>query len=335
MYSLGELADRLGLTVTGDAGAQITGLASLEHAQAGHLSFLSDARHQQYLASTRASAVILSKEHAADCPTAFMLSENPYLSLAQASACFARPSGTPVGVHPSAHISAAAQVDASAAIAAQVVVEAGAIIGPGVVLEAGVYVGAGSAVGQGSRLHPQVVVYSDVVIGKHCTLHSHCVLGADGFGFARAGDGWEKVHQLGGVRLGDRVEVGAGTTIDRGTLDNTEIGNGVIIDNQVQIAHNCRIGENTAIAGCVGLAGSTVIGANCTLAGGVGVVGHVQICDDVHVTGMTMVTRSITQPGSYSSGVQMAPTADWRRNAVRFSQLEQLHQRLSSLEKNA
>ena len=164
-------------------------------------------------------------------------------------------------------------------------------------------------------------------------IHSHSVIGADGFGFALGPEGWEKIVQSGGVRIGDRVEIGACTSVDRGTLEHTVIADGVIIDNQVQIAHNCRIGKNTAIAGCTGLAGSTIIGANCTLAGGVGVVGHVEICDNVHVTGMTMVTRSITEPGSYSSGTPMTATRDWKRNAVRFSQLDSLQQRLASLEK--
>ena len=150
------------------------------------------------------------------------------------------------------------------------------------------------------------MIYHDVQVGSDCVIHSQAVLGADGFGFAQGPGGWEKIVQSGGVRMGDRVEIGACTTVDRGALEHTVIEDGVIIDNQVQIAHNCRIGKNTAIAGCAGLAGSTIIGANCTLAGGVGVVGHVEICDNVHVTGMTMVTRSITEPGSYSSGTPMA-----------------------------
>ena len=153
------------------------------------------------------------------------------------------------------------------------------------------------------------------------------------FGFAPGPQGWEKIHQLGGVRVGDRVEIGACTTVDRGALDHTVLEDGVIIDNLVQIAHNCRIGKNTAIAGCAGLAGSSIIGANCTLAGGVGVAGHVEICDGVHLTGMTMVTKSIKEPGTYSSGTPMSTTREWRRSAVRFSQLERIHQRLAALEK--
>jgi UDP-3-O-[3-hydroxymyristoyl] glucosamine N-acyltransferase len=154
-----------------------------------------------------------------------------------------------------------------------------------------------------------------------------------GFGFAPSDSGWLKIHQLGGVRIGDRVEIGACSAVDRGTLESTVIEDGVIIDNHVQVGHNCRIGRNTAIAGCVGLAGSTVIGENCTLAGGVGVVGHVSICADVHITGMTMVTKSIDQPGSYSSGTPMSRTSDWKRQAVRFSQLDDIQRRLSSLER--
>jgi UDP-3-O-[3-hydroxymyristoyl] glucosamine N-acyltransferase len=164
-------------------------------------------------------------------------------------------------------------------------------------------------------------------------VHAQAVLGADGFGYAPGPEGWEKIAQLGGVRIGDKVEIGACTTVDRGTLGHTVIADGAILDNLVQVAHNCVIGKNTAIAGCTGLAGSTIIGADCTLAGGVGVVGHVEICDNVHVTGMTMVTRSITEPGSYSSGTTMTGTRDWKRNAVRFSQLESIQKRLSALER--
>jgi UDP-3-O-[3-hydroxymyristoyl] glucosamine N-acyltransferase len=177
------------------------------------------------------------------------------------------------------------------------------------------------------------VIYHDVHVGDNCVIHSQAVLGADGFGFVPGPTGWEKICQLGGVRIGDSVEIGACTTVDRGALDHTVIEDGAIIDNLVQIAHNCRIGKNTAIAGCTGLAGSTIIGANCTLAGGVGVVGHVEICDDVHVTGMTMVTKSITQPGSYSSGTPMARTGNWKRSAVRFSQLESIQKRLAAVER--
>jgi UDP-3-O-[3-hydroxymyristoyl] glucosamine N-acyltransferase len=206
-------------------------------------------------------------------------------------------------------------------------VAAGAVVG------ANVYLGHNSRLGAATRVFPGAVIYHDVHVGENCVIHSQAVLGADGFGFAPGPSGWEKICQLGGVRIGDGVEIGACTTVDRGALDHTVIEDGAIIDNLVQIAHNCRIGKNTAIAGCTGLAGSTIIGANCTLAGGVGVVGHVEICDDVHVTGMTMVTKSITQPGSYSSGTPMARTGNWKRSAVRFSQLESIQKRLAAVER--
>jgi len=332
VYSLGELADHLGLRFSGEATTTLSGLASLQHAGPTELSFLADARHNAFLATTGAAAVILRPETAVQCPTAYLESPDPYLSIAQASALFAPRAALAPGCHSSAVVSEGAVVSPGATIGPQVVIEKGAVIEEGVVLEAGVFVGTGSVIGTGSHLHPHVVVYHDVCIGSDCVVHSQSVLGAEGFGFARSAQGWHKQPQLGGVTIGHRVEIGACTTIDRGTFEDTVIADGVIIDNQVQVAHNCRIGQNTAIAGCVGLAGSTVIGANCTLAGGVGVVGHLEICDDVHVTSMTMVTRSIVEPGTYSGGTPMSPTADWKRSAVRFSQLERMHTRLSALE---
>jgi UDP-3-O-[3-hydroxymyristoyl] glucosamine N-acyltransferase len=333
MFSLGELADRLDLAFSGDGTRQLTGLASLQAAGPGDLTFFTERKYLPQLAATRAGAVILAPDYVGESPADCLISDAPYLTFARVSRLFDRSPPARPGVHASAVVAPDAQVDGSAAIGANVVVESGARVDAGAVLGAGVYLGRDSRVGKGSLIYPQVVIYHDVHIGRDCVIHSQSVVGADGFGFAPGPDGWEKIAQCGGVRIGDRVEIGACTSIDRGTLEDTVIDDGVIIDNQVQIAHNCRIGKNTAIAGCAGLAGSTIIGANCTLAGGVGVVGHVEICDDVHITGMTMVTRSITRPGSYSSGTPMTATAEWKRNAVRFSQLDGLQQRLSSLEK--
>jgi len=333
VYTLGELADRLDLALSGDAQRHITGLAALPEAGAGDLAFIADRKYLQQLARTRAGAVILHPRFAEQCPVDYLTCELPYLAFARASQLFDNSPRQAPGVHPGATVSPDAQLDASVSIGPHAVVEPGAVIAPGVVIGAGAYLGHNSRLGEGTRVFPSVVIYHDVHLGRNCVVHSQAVLGADGFGFARAEQGWEKIRQLGGVRIGDRVEIGAGTTVDRGTLGHTVIEDGVIIDNQVQVAHNCRIGENTAIAGCSGLAGSTVIGANCTLAGGVGVVGHVEICDNVHVTGMSMVTRSITEPGSYSSGTPMSPTRDWKRNAVRFSQLESIQRRLAAIER--
>lgn len=334
MLTLGALADELGVTLRGDPAQAITGLATLASAGPQQVSFLANRRYLPQLRDTRAAAVILRPDMAAECPVASLEAADPYLAFARASALFTTAPSPEPGVHPSAVVAADAEVHPTASIGPQAVIGAGARIEAGVVIGAHCHVGARCVIGEGSQLHPAVVLYHDVKLGKRCTVHSQAVLGADGFGFAPGPGGWEKIHQLGGVTLGDGVEVGACTTIDRGALEDTVLEDGVIVDNLVQIAHNCHIGKNTAIAGCTGLAGSTIIGANCTLAGGVGVVGHVEICDNVHITGMTMVTRSITEPGSYSSGTPMSDTRDWKRNAVRFAQLDRIQKRLAALEKS-
>ncbi len=333
MRTLGELATFLGVDLRGDPSLTVTGIAPLGRADAKQLSFLANARYLGQLEQTRAGAVILRPDQAERCPVACLLAENPYLAFARATALFVDESTAEPGVHPSATVSPGATLAAGVSVGANVVIDAGVEIAAGVVLGANCVIGERCRIGAGTRLHPGVVLYRDVVIGEHCTLHANAVLGADGFGFAPSPEGWQKIHQLGGVRIGDRVEIGACTTVDRGALEDTVVEDGAIIDNLVQIAHNCHIGKNTAIAGCTGLAGSTIIGANCTLAGGVGVVGHVEICDNVHVTGMTMVTKSITEPGSYSSGTPMASTRDWKRSAVRFAQLDSIQKRLAGLEK--
>jgi len=333
VYSLGELADRLDLAVTGDRRTTISGLASLTSAGPGDLSFLAGASHLPQLRSTRAAAVILSGEYAAHSPVACLLADDPYLAFARISPLFAGAVPPPPGVHASAVVDPAADIHPGASVGALAVVEAGARIGAGAILGERCFLGRGSSLGAATRVAPGAVIHAGVTVGARCVIHSNAVLGGDGFGFARGPQGWERIHSRGGLRIGDDVSVGANTAVDRGTLDDTVIEDGVIIDNLVQIGHNCRVGRGTAIAGCVGLAGSTVVGARCTLAGGVGVVGHVEICDDVHVTGMTMVTRSIREPGSYSSGTPMAPTRRWKRNAARFARLDETQRRLFRLER--
>lgn len=335
MITLGELAQRFDLVLSGDAQRPVSGLATLSGAGPGDLSFLANKKYLSQLGDTRAAAVILRQEQVEHCPVDSLACEDPYLAFARISGLFDRTPPPAPGIHPSAVVSSEATVEEGVSIGPNAVVEAGAFIGAGAQLGPNVYIGHDSRVGAASRLYPGAVIYRDVYLGKGCVVHSQAVLGADGFGFAPGPGGWEKIHQLGGVRVGDDVEIGACTTVDRGALDHTVLEDGVILDNLVQIAHNCHIGKNTAIAGCAGLAGSSIIGANCTIAGGVGVVGHVEICDGVHVTGMTMVTKSITEPGTYSSGTPMSTTREWRKSAVRFSQLERMHQRLAALEKKA
>jgi UDP-3-O-[3-hydroxymyristoyl] glucosamine N-acyltransferase len=334
MYSLGELATKLGLELVGRADRSIVSLAPLTLAGPESLSFLSADKYLDELAGTAAGAVIVHPDNADKCPGDCLLSSDPYLSFALATKLFDNAPVAVAGIHASAVVSPDAQVDSSASLGPNVVVEPGAIIGPNAVLAANVYIGHGSVIGAGTRLMPSVVVYHDVRLGEQCLIQAQAVLGSDGFGFAQDASGWNKIYQLGGLRIGDRVEIGAGAAIDRGALEHTVIADGVIIDNHVHIAHNCIIGKNTAIAACCGLAGSTKIGANCTFGGMVGVAGHIEICDNAHFTAMSMITKSVTKPGSYSSGTGFSASGEWRKNAVRFSQLDSMSRRLTALEKN-
>ncbi len=338
-HTLAELAERFALRLQAlspmDGRCVVRGLATLQSAQPDQLAFFANSAYRTQLQTTRAAAVILPASAVQDCPVACLVAENPYLVYAKMSALFDRSPQRVAGVHASAVIHPSAQIAPSAAIGPHCVVEADAMVGDGVVLDAGCIVGAGSRVGARSHLHARVTLAHAVVMGEDCVVHSGTVIGADGFGFAPEAGSWRKIHQLGAVRIGNRVEIGANTCIDRGALDDTVIGDGVIIDNLVQIAHNVRIGANTAIAACTGIAGSAEIGENCTIAGAVGIVGHVKIVDRVHVTAKSLVTGNINKPGSYSSGTALSLTAAWRRNAVRFSQLDKLFQRVRALESDS
>ena len=333
MYTLAELSTKLALEFSGRGDKALVSLAPLTTAGPDELSFISERRYLSQLASTCAAAVILHPDFVEQCPVDCLFSDEPYLTFARATALYDASPTPQSGVHPSASVSANSEIHPSAMVAANVVIESGVSLGADVRIDAGVFVGRDSRIGHGSHIYPNAVIYHDVWLGHHCEIHSQAVIGSDGFGYAPAKDGWVKIHQLGGVRIGNCVGIGAGSTVDRGALDHTVIDDGVIIDNQVHIAHNCSIGKNTAIAACCGMAGSTKIGANCQLAGMVGVTGHLEVCDGVHFTAGTMVTGSVTEPGSYSSGTQMTGTQLWRKNAVRLSQLDAMQRRLSKLEK--
>lgn len=336
-YTLGELAQLLDISCVGDAGTVITGLATLSSADSNQLSFLANSRYQKALETSTAAAVIVAPDMVDNCPVACLVSSNPYLSYALATQLFAPSLASGAGIHSSAVIGENANIASSATIAAHSVIGDNVSIGANTVVSAGCVVGHDCIVGDDCILHANVTLYHQVTLGNKVIIHSSAVLGADGFGFSPAAnklvDGWVKIAQLGGVTVGDRVEIGAGTTIDRGALDDTVIGNGVILDNQVQIAHNVRLGDNTAIAGCTAVAGSTTIGSNCTIAGKVGIIGHLTIVDGVHVTAMSLVTKSIGKAGSYSSGTMMQESRAWRRSAVRMSQLDELVRRVAELEK--
>ena len=333
VFTLGQLAERLGATLRGAADKPISGLATLQDAQAGQLSFLANPQYRKYLADTQAAALLLSPADAESYAGDALLVANPYLAFAQVSHLFDPRPTTVAGIHPTAVIAADAQVDASASIGPYVVIESGVQIGARVSIGAHCFIGARSTIAADGWLAPRVTLYHDVRIGQRVAIHSGVVLGADGFGFAKEAGAWQRIAQIGGVLIGDDVDIGANTTIDRGALADTIIGDGVKLDNLIMIAHNVQVGDHTAMAGGAGISGSSKIGKHCMIAGRAGLVGHIDVCDNVFVTGMTMITRSISEPGSYSSGTAMQPSAEWRKSATRFRQLDDMARRLQKLEK--
>lgn len=332
VLTLAEIAARLGAELRGDAGYEIRGLHTLSAAGPGQLSFLSNPLYRAALRETRAGAVLLRPEDAEGFAGNALLLVNPYAGYAQLAALFDRTPRPVAGVHPTAVLGPGCQVDPSASIGPHVVLGDEVIIGAGSVVEAGAVVQARARIGRDCRIRANAVVYHDCVIGDRVNIHSGAIIGGDGFGFANDRGRWRKISQIGRVVIHDDVDIGANTTVDRGALDDTVIHEGVIIDNQVQVAHNVVIGAHTAIAACCGISGSTRIGAHCVLAGGVGLVGHIEIADRVQITGMTMVTKSITEPGSYSSGTAFEPSDRWKKTAVRLRQLDDMARRLRQLE---
>ncbi|MBN8752186.1 MULTISPECIES: UDP-3-O-(3-hydroxymyristoyl)glucosamine N-acyltransferase [Variovorax] len=316
---LGAIVDALGGELHGDAALSIERLAPLQNAQPDALSFLSHPKYQQELAASKAACVIVSPamREAAGARGAFIVTPDPYFYFARLTqlwkAHHARPDAD--RIHPSAVIHAEAHVDPTARIGALCVVERGARIGAGTVLKS------------------RVTVSEDCSIGERCLLHPGVVIGADGFGLALHQGQWVKIEQLGAVRIGNDVEIGANTCIDRGALDDTVIEDGVKLDNLIQIGHNVRVGKNTAMAGCVGVAGSAIIGANCTFGGGAIVLGHLTVADGVHVSAATIVTRSLHKAGQYTGMFPIDDNASWEKNAATLKQLHSLRERLKALEK--
>jgi UDP-3-O-[3-hydroxymyristoyl] glucosamine N-acyltransferase len=309
---------RLGGQCVGDASLAIDRITTLEAAQASHIGFVANARYRSQLAGTRAGCVIVAPalaEEAAARGTA-IVTPDPYLYYARLTQWWAASdSAVQPGVHPSAVVEPGALIDASATV--------GALC----------HIGADAVIGAGTRIAARVTIGERCTIGQRCIVHSGVVVGADGFGFAPHEGRWEKIAQLGTVRIGNDVEIGANTCIDRGALDDTVIEDGVKLDNLIQIGHNVRIGAHTAMAGCVGVAGSARIGARCTVGGSAGILGHLEIADDVHISSFSLVTRSIAKPGQYTGVFPLDDNASWEKNAATLRQLYSMRERLRALEK--
>jgi len=330
--SLVEIVGRLGGRVVGDGATIVTQVGSLEAAGAGEIAFLASAKYRKALGSTGASAVILppAAESATDLPR--IITDQPYLYFARLAQLLNPPAHAEAGVHPSAVVESV--VPASVSVGPLAYVGPNCEIGEHVVIGAGCVVGAGSRVGAHSLLHGNVTLYHESVVGERCIIHSGAVIGADGFGYARERSGaWVKIPQIGRAVLGDDVEVGANTTIDRGALDDTFVGNGVKLDNMVQIAHNVKIGEHTAMAGCSGVAGSTTVGARVMVGGQAGINGHIEVASDTVVSSRTLISKSVKQPGIYTSAMPAMPHDEWMKSAAHFRHLDALVTRLRELEK--
>lgn len=329
--TLGELAVRFGCTLKGDPDIRVTHVAALEDADGAAITFLANPKYRRHLSQTRAGAVVIDPRLADACPTSALLASNPYATYARIAALLHPLTTVEAGVHPSAIVDPDADVDVAASVGAKAVIEAGATIGPRAIIGPGSVVMRGARIGSDTRLVANVTLCHDVTVGERCILHPGVVIGADGFGLAPDRGQWVKVPQVGSVVIGNDVEVGANTTIDRGAIGDTVIGDGVKLDNQIQIAHNVRIGAHTAIAGCAGISGSATIGQRCMIGGMVGVAGHLTICDDVVVTGKSFVSGSIRKPGYYSSGIPVDETTRFRKNAARFGQLDEMARELRRL----
>ena len=331
--SLGELATQFGCELIGDPDTVVSDVASLTNAGPASLTFLSNSAYKAGLSATQAAAVILRPSDAEDCPVAALLTENPYATYARMAAVVCPPPSYVAGIHPSASVDDSAEVHESAHLAANVVVGANSRIGKNTYVGPGCVVGPDCSVGDDCSFVANVTLVARVVIGDRCVFHPGVVLGSEGFGNAMTPQGWVKVPQLGGVRIGSDVEIGSNTTVDCGAIGDTIIGNGVRIDNLCMIAHNVEVGEHTAMAAMTGIAGSAKIGARCMFAGKGGSVGHITVCDDVVVGAMSFLSKDITEPGTYTATFPAEPAKGWARQLARFRRLGTLYDRVKKLEK--
>lgn len=331
-FTLNQITAQLGGTVTGDAETLVVRVGSLALAQAGAIGFFSDTKYLTQLQNTSASAVILKAEHVSLTPLSKIITDNPYAYFAKVSALLNPDEKVVAGVHPSATVHPSAIVPSSCSIDANAVIAANVVLGEGVQIGAGSVLEAGVKVGANSRLEANVTIQHGCEVGARCHLFSGSVIGCDGFGYAPEKGGWVKIPHVGRVVIGDDVDVGANTTIDRGALDDTVIENGVKLDNQIHIAHNCCIGANTVIAGCAGVAGSAIIGKQCRIGGAAMILGHLEIADGTTISPGSMIMRSIHEPGTYTAIMPSQSHEKWLKTAANVRQLNQLADRIKTLE---
>ncbi|KZW99565.1 UDP-3-O-(3-hydroxymyristoyl) glucosamine N-acyltransferase [Pseudoalteromonas luteoviolacea] len=331
-YTLSHLADYLGASLEGDANQPIVKIATLVSAKGQDIAFLANKKYRSQLESTQAGAVILSADEAEYFTGNKLICDNPYVAYAKLAQYMDTTPSAASTTHPSACIDEDAILGENVKVAANAVIESGAVIGDNVEIGAGCFIGKNARIGANTKLWANVTIYHEVVIGEQCLFQSGTVIGSDGFGYANESGEWVKIPQIGTVIIGDRVEVGACTSIDRGAIDDTIIHDNVILDNQIQIAHNVEIGYGTAIAGCSVLAGSVKIGKYCQMGGMVAINGHNEVCDGVIITGMSMVTKGITKPGIYSSGMPHTTNKEWRKNIAHLRNLSDFKARIKALE---
>ena len=332
MLTLAQIALHVDGVIIGDAECKISNVSTLQAANSQQISFLANSKYKKYLPTSQAGAVIVRKEMASFVKNSAIVVDDPYVAYAKIATLLNPPKKITTGISPTAMIEAGVTILKTVSIGPQVVIEANVILADNVVIGAGTVLQDEVIVGENTRIAENVTICHGVEIGKNVVIHPGVVIGADGFGIVNDKGKWIKIPQIGGVKIGDNVEIGANTTVDRGAIEDTIIGDGVKLDNQIQVGHNVIIGNNTVIAGCSGIAGSTIIGENCIIGGGVGIGGHIEIADNVIITGMSMVTKSLTKAGIYSSGIPAEPTSQWHKNVVRYRQMDKLVARVKKLE---
>ncbi len=332
-YSLAELAALFSLELKGDGGIQIKAIASVPNASEGDLSFIAESSYLSQLTNCKASALVISAKHSEAWNGAALISANPHADAARIAKLFDPIRKPQPGIHPTAVVDENATLGADITIGPKAIVSSGANIGSGVVVGPGCYVGQDVVIGEDSWLTANVTLFDRIRIGARAHIQPGAVIGGRGFGLAQEEGAWVEVPQLGSVIIGNDVEIGANTCVDRGALGDTVIEEGVKIDNLVQVGHNTHIGAHTAIAGCVGIAGSCKIGARCQIGGAAGILGHLHIVDNVIITAFSLVSTSIEEPGLYSASLPVAPAREWRRQVARLRNIDDLSKRVKKLEK--